>query len=275
MFSVDNVHILYIYYFIFLVYYINMTLRNRYIINKLINRINSIYCRIRQQFSKELAYVLLDNMPAFIRNKIETSNHQIARNAVKLGAIQKVSELTAFLWYLDNKVLNVVVEIGTCKGWTLYALCKKATDDALIISIDLPWGQFWWWCTKEHVIRIETYWKENQRMHFIRDDSHKESTLDMLKQLLGWRNIDLLFIDWDHSYEWVCKDFEMYKSLVNPKSWIISFHDILHHPKLLDCQVDRFRNEIKRTISYRIYEFISPSEDHGWWQWWWIWVIEK
>jgi predicted O-methyltransferase YrrM len=38
--------------------------------------------------------------------------------------------------------------------------------------------------------------------------------------------VDFLFIDADHSYEGVKKDFEMYSPLVR-KGGIIAFHDII------------------------------------------------
>jgi len=48
-----------------------------------------------------------------------------------------------------------------------------------------------------------------------------------------------LFIDWDHSYEGVKKDFEMYLPLVK-EGGIVAFHDILSEE-----EVNRFWNEIK------------------------------
>jgi len=71
-----------------------------------------------------------------------------------------------------------------------------------------------------------------------------------LKKLLKNQKLDLLFIDGDHRYEGVKKDFEMYGPLVK-KNGIIAFHDIAVHTPELDCQVYRFWNEIKKDYNFR------------------------
>jgi predicted O-methyltransferase YrrM len=59
----------------------------------------------------------------------------------------------------------------------------------------------------------------------VRADSHQMDTLEQVKQLFGGSEIDFLFIDGDHSYEGVKRDWEMYSTLVR-KGGIIAFHDV-------------------------------------------------
>ena len=62
---------------------------------------------------------------------------------------------------------------------------------------------------------------------------------------------DVIFIDGDHTYDGVKKDFELYSDLIN-KGGIICFHDIWdteeHHRQ--GCYVDKFWNEIKENYRY-------------------------
>ncbi len=71
---------------------------------------------------------------------------------------------------------------------------------------------------------------------------------------MGDKKIDFLFIDGDHTYDGVKKDFNLYKQLVK-KGGIIALHDIANHPKESNCRVDKFWNEIKEKYKYK--EFIE------------------
>lgn len=70
------------------------------------------------------------------------------------------------------------------------------------------------------------------KIFLIRADSHDIRTLDVVKRILGGHKLDFLFIDGDHTYEGVKKDFEMYSPLVR-KGGLIAFHDIVPGP--LEC----------------------------------------
>jgi predicted O-methyltransferase YrrM len=84
--------------------------------------------------------------------------------------------------------------------------------------------------------------------------------LEKVKSILGKRKLDFLFIDGDHTYEGVKKDFEMYSKLVK-KGGIMALHDIVYHPFDPECQVDKFWNEIKKI--YKTKEIIS-SQSQTW-----------
>jgi len=78
-------------------------------------------------------------------------------------------------------------------------------------------------------------------------DSHDEVTRTMVLDIIGDRKIDLLFLDGDHSYTSVVKDFEMYGQHVKDNGLIV-FHDILYTYDA--CQVSRLWREIKREFDY-------------------------
>jgi predicted O-methyltransferase YrrM len=54
-------------------------------------------------------------------------------------------------------------------------------------------------------------------------DSQTEETRDKVKEFCP--EYDLIFIDGDHSYEGVRRDFELYQELLSPRGYIV-FHDI-------------------------------------------------
>ncbi|MEM4489080.1 MAG: class I SAM-dependent methyltransferase [Desulfurococcaceae archaeon] len=86
------------------------------------------------------------------------------------------------------------------------------------------------------ILIYELFVKEMQGIHLIRADSHDPKTLEIVRKILGDRGLDFLFIDGDHTYEGVKKDFEMYSPLVE-KGGMIAFHDIVEHPPKTGCEV--------------------------------------
>ena len=71
---------------------------------------------------------------------------------------------------------------------------------------------------------------------------------------MNGEKLDFLFIDGDHTYEGVKKDFEMYSPLVR-NGGIIAFHDICPHPPEKKCEVSKFWNEIKQR--YKCVEIVE------------------
>jgi len=196
---------------------------------------------------------------------------KVARLAVeKKGATQKITEFASLLRLLKSRKLKSIVEIGTAQGGTLYAWCKIATSDALIISIDLPGGPFGGGYKLNDIKKFRKYKRKNQKLYFLRKDSHKQETKNKLVEILDGQKIDFLFIDGDHRYRGVKKDFQLYSSLVKQNGLIV-FHDILYHPKVPECKVDKFWNKIRR--KYKNVEFIDREDDRGWGQWGGIGVI--
>jgi len=66
---------------------------------------------------------------------------------------------------------------------------------------------------------------------------------------LDGESLDFLFIDGDHTYDGVKKDFEIYGRYVR-KNGIIAFHDIVPGPSERVGGVPRFWNEIKHQFDY-------------------------
>ena len=137
------------------------------------------------------------------------------------------------------------LEIGTAMGATLFLFSRVIAEDAVIISVDLPGGKYGGGYPEWKISLFKRYILPKQKLYLIRADSHQKSTLEKVKKVLNGEKIDYLFIDGDHTYEGVKKDFTMYSPLV---SGIVALHDIAHHRPDANVHVDEFWREIKRSF---------------------------
>ena len=205
-------------------------------------------------FRKALAYIKLEFLIlpyAFL--KIKKFNQNSLDDLVDFcfivvaGSIrpaQVKDEILGLLKIVSRMKPRVILEIGTANGGTLFLFTRVALEDAIIISIDLPGGKFGGGYRKWRELLYKSFILQGQKIHLLRTDSHKRETLEQVGVILDGREIDFLFIDGDHSYEGVKKDFEMYSSLVK-KGGIIAFHDIVVHPPEIGCEVSKFWTEIR------------------------------
>lgn len=144
---------------------------------------------------------------------------------------------------------KVVLEIGTARGRTLFLFTRVADSEATIISVDLPEGPFGGGYPRWKMPLYKSFAKDRQRIHLIRADSHSHITLEKVKSILAGRKIDFLFIDGDHTYEGVKRDFEMYSPLVRERG-MIAFHDIVPGPPENVGGVPKFWYEIKHKFKH-------------------------
>jgi cephalosporin hydroxylase len=173
---------------------------------------------------------------------------------------QKRLEILVLLEKLKIKKPRYILEIGTAYGGTLFLVSRVADRNAIIISLDLPSGigdGFPQWKTP----LFKTFSLPNQNIYLVRGNSHNISTVKKIQVLLNGNKLDFLFIDGDHSYEGVKRDFKLYSPLVK-KSGIIALHDIVDfRPKDFEMNVNRFWNEIKENYNY---EEIVDSNGPKW-----------
>jgi predicted O-methyltransferase YrrM len=174
--------------------------------------------------------------------------------------MQVKSEFLGLLNILQEKKPEIILEIGTANGGTLFGFSKLAPDDAIIISIDLPEGPFGGGYPKSKVPLYSSFKKKNQKMFLLREDSHADKTLGKIKDILNGKKVDFLFIDGDHTYDGVKKDFELYGPLVK-SGGIVAFHDVAVHPENIGCFVNLFWDEIKKDYKYK--ELIE-DRNQGW-----------
>jgi predicted O-methyltransferase YrrM len=135
-----------------------------------------------------------------------------------------------------------VVEIGTATGGSLFAFARVCADDALLVSIDLPGKHLGYGYPVPRSALYEGFTFGSQRIDLLRGDSHSEAMRDRVVTILEGQPVDLLFIDADHSYEGVARDYELYSPLVAPDG-VVMFHDVNEHPVY---GVSRFWSEVRK-----------------------------
>src|SRR5713101_6747119 len=187
----------------------------------------------------------------------------VALSNYGIRSVQVESELLAFAKFVRDLKPKTVMEIGTCNGGTLLVLCRTADPEATIISVDLPhWmgGKYGGGYRSFQIPIFEMFPTGRQKLHLLQANSHGDQTRERVSSLLGPRQLDLLFVDGDHTYAGVRSDFELYTPFVR-KGGVVAFHDVVIHPPETNCEVHKFWNEVKK--QYRWSEIIeNPSQ--GW-----------
>ncbi len=161
-------------------------------------------------------------------------------------AMQRKSEIAGFLARMSAvrpQRPQVVVEIGTASGGTLFLLSRAAASNALLVSLDLPGGSFGGGYQAWRKPLYRSFAQAEQRIVLLRGDSHAPEMAARLRGVLAGRPIDVLFIDGDHRYAGVKADFEAYSPLVRPGG-LVAFHDIVPDPGQEGMEVSRFWREV-------------------------------
>jgi len=180
---------------------------------------------------------------------------------IKISLMQTKSEFIYLLKLLKKRKIKNILEIGTADGGTLFFFSKIIDRNGYMISVDLPGNRFnrfpdW------KIPLLLSFKCGHQKLFIIRSDSHQLSTYNKISKIIkDHGKLDLIFIDGDHSYSGVKKDFLLYKNLIS-KNGIIAFHDIAKKgDHNLVGDVPKFWNELKE--KYIIQEIIENPNQIG------------
>jgi predicted O-methyltransferase YrrM len=160
---------------------------------------------------------------------------------------------------VDELKPKTVLEVGTSRGGTFFIWARLASPDAHLVSIDLPGGENTWAYPRWKEQFYRRFASKDQRIDLLRGDSQKQEMVDRLKNILQGVQVDFLFIDADHAYEGVKKDYELYSPFVH-KGGMIAFHDIALHAPITNCRVKDLWDEVKTNPRYRYQEFVENPE---------------
>ena len=124
--------------------------------------------------------------------------------------IQVYEEILHLGHFVNSLKPNNILEIGS-RGGTFLLFSKLSTGTKIAVDID---GAF-----KDSIYLSML----EEDFYFLKADSQSEETFERVKSICP--QFDFIFIDGDHSYEGVKRDFELYKELLSPRGYI-AFHDI-------------------------------------------------
>jgi predicted O-methyltransferase YrrM len=187
--------------------------------------------------------------PLFVRGAVETLKDERRRirslehlydfvndfnhRGITITSWQRKAEVVSLLRLLEQSPPRRIAEVGTAAGGTLFMLTQVAAPDATIVSVDLPGGRLGGASSTaqnrypEWRARLyRGFGRNSQSLHVIRADSHDVSTVEDVRRRLPGGKVDFLFIDGDHSYEGVRRDFELYSPLAAAGA-LVAFHDIV------------------------------------------------
>lgn len=156
------------------------------------------------------------------------------------------SEVRQLCESIPQDEVETVVEIGSARGGSLYIWSQYFTPEKMI-SIDinhLKKQQIWFdYFTPDDTI-------------YVRGSSYDPVTVKNVQSVLGDRDVDFLFIDGDHRYEAVKKDFQYYSQMVRDGGWIC-FDDI-HPTPYTGIEVHNLWEELQP--DYQTKEFYERDE---------------
>lgn len=172
-----------------------------------------------------------------------------------LGEIRTRSGLGDGAWILYGLVKaerpQVVVEIGSATGWSACVMgcALKANGQGRLYAIDPHTATQWNDGTLYDTFPVIT--RNVRRLGLENIVTTIRKTSEEAAQ--GWNEkIDLIFIDGDHSYEGVKKDWELFRPHLHPFSFAV-FHDTIwevgrvkEEYKREDMGVPRFVDELRR-----------------------------
>lgn len=170
----------------------------------------------------------------------------MVKHTKKLYHLQQVeSEWIKLIELIIDKNYKTMIEIGSAYGGSTWSLSHFLDK---IISVDI----------KQMPEKMKQKISRNCDFTFIHKDSRR--AMKNISRTLKDTKADMLFIDGEHTYRGVAKDFRNMKQFVK-KDGIIIFHDITKSKYHIDgnCVVFRFWEKIKTE-----YEYMEFKYDKDW-----------
>lgn len=138
-----------------------------------------------------------------------------------LRSIQFTDELNQFLKLVVQSKAKTALEIGAAQCGTAMALAWAMGKDSRVVSVDLPVEQDGTpkFCEDEAKRLL------GDQFTLVRGYSTSYSTIAAVREALGDRPVDILFIDAEHTEEAALCEYKTYRPLLS-ENGMTAFHDI-------------------------------------------------
>jgi len=184
-------------------------------------------------------------------------------SALYAPLLQIPDEIVPFMEFLDKQNAKSFLEIGVCMGGTYFLWSHIVKGGGIKLGIELkngPWGAPTEINEKMYgdlKRRIETMAPNSFLLY---GNSSDKSSIDWVDNKLGKESLDFIFIDGDHSYEGVKRDYYNYLPFVK-EGGFIAMHDIkdTQRHREAGCTVGNFWKELKGDKI----EFVDNTYDWG------------
>jgi predicted O-methyltransferase YrrM len=116
------------------------------------------------------------------------------------------------------------VEIGCYAGGSACLMLQRPNTNVISIDLGHPVHES---VVQANVLKLN---KHNNSYNYLEGNSQTYEMVDRLKELIN--EIDILFIDGDHSFQGVINDFTLYEGLVKKGGYIVfdDYNDAQHSP---------------------------------------------
>lgn len=180
------------------------------------------------------------------------NNSDIARTLHHFACQQDQWEMDEVLKVIDGS--GSMLEIGSCFGGSLKQWASVMNRGATIVSVDLPYASTPAFMNSKDSLKDVCHKISllGANVELIFGDSHSEAIVEAVNNFAPY---DFVFIDGDHSYDGMKRDWESY----GPMGRIVGFHDI--GGPLEDCV--RCWKDIQASCGYKTREIVNGDRKYG------------
>ena len=172
----------------------------------------------------------------------------------RIKTLQVRSEITALAKAVEAIKPKTILEIGTARGGTLLIWSSLASKK--VISCDMQDMSI-----QGELLKALTPPDSNCEIQLLSGNSHDAGFRQQVENALNGEQVDMLFIDGDHTEKGVEADYRDYHHLVRPGG-IIAFHDIVENQPLDINQVYYFWQRLKQE-GVETEEFVDNKDQCG------------